>query len=37
MTEQSPEREQPGSLTKGAMSCRRDDIFNKQFLAIDYP
>lgn len=37
MTEQSPEGEQSGSLTKGAMSCRRDDIFNKQFLAIDYP
>lgn len=37
MTEQSPEREQPGSLTKGAMSYRKEDLFNKQFLAIDYP
>lgn len=25
MTEWSPEKEQPGFMTKGAMQCRRDD------------
>lgn len=37
MTEWSPEKEQPGFMTKGAMQCRRDDLFKKQCLAVEYP